>query len=81
MSASEASRAEWLDSRFWERLDELEGRHQRIQSEHEMARRGLERVPVEELAELRAAWQRYCDVIAELDRATAELETLRVRGI
>jgi len=80
MSASEASRAEWLDNRFWERLDLLESRHQKIQSEHEDARRGLERVRVEEIDELRAAWQRYCDVIAELDRATEELEALRARG-
>jgi hypothetical protein len=81
MGASEASRAEWLDSRFWERLDLLESQHQRIQSEHETARRGLERVPVEDLAELCIAWYRYCDVVAELDRATAELEALRVRGM
>jgi len=80
MSATEASRAEWLDNRFWDRLDLLETRHQKIQVEHESARRGLERVRVEELAELREAWQRYCDVIAELDRATAELEDLRARG-
>jgi hypothetical protein len=81
MSASEASRAEWLDNRFWERLDALEARHQQIQSEHEDARRGLERVRVEEIDELRAAWQRYCEVIAELDRATADLEELRARGM
>jgi hypothetical protein len=81
MSASEASRAEWLDNRFWERLDLLETRHQKIQAEHENARRGFERVPVEDLAELRAAWQRYCDVIAALDHATAELEDLRARGL
>ena len=80
MSASEASRAEWLDNRFWEKLDSLEQRHQKIQSEHEEARRGLERVRVEEIIELRAAWQRYCDVIAELDRATADLEVLRAQG-
>jgi hypothetical protein len=80
MSASEASRAEWLDNRFWEKLDQLEQRHQKIQSEHEDARRGLERVRVDEINELRAAWQRYCDVIAELDRATAELEALRAQG-
>ena len=80
MSASEASRAEWLDNRFWERLDSLESRHQKIQSEHEDARRTLERVRVEDIADLRVAWQRYCDVIAELDHATAELETLRAQG-
>jgi hypothetical protein len=81
MSASEEQRAEWLDPRFWERLDRLEGDHQRIQSEHEAVRRGLERVVPEESADLRAAWRRYCDVIAELDRATAELEVLRTRAV
>lgn len=81
MSASEASRTEWLDNRFWERLDLLESRHQRIQCEHEQARRGLERVPPDEASQLREAWQRYCDVIAELDRATAELENLRAQGM
>ena len=81
MSASEAQRAEWLDPRFWDRLDSLEGRHQRIQSEHEALRRGLERVTHEEAAELHAAWRRYCEVIAELDRTTAELEVLRTRAL
>lgn len=81
MSASEASRGEWLDNRLWERFELLETRHQRIQSEHENARRGLERLGVADDAELRAAWQRYCDVIAELDQATAEIETLRARGV
>jgi hypothetical protein len=79
MSASEEQRADWLGPQFWERLDRLEGHHQRIQSEHEAVRRGLERVRVspEESAELRHAWRRYCEVIAELDRTTAELEALR----
>jgi len=80
MSASEESRAEWLDKSFWERLDLIETRHQRIQCEHEAVRRGLERVPTAESAELRQAWQRYCEVIAELDHTTAELEALRTRS-
>jgi len=42
MSASEHQRAEGLDPAFWERLDRLEGRHQRVQSEHDSARRSLE---------------------------------------
>jgi hypothetical protein len=81
MSASEESRADWLDNKFWERLDLLESRHQRIQSEHEAMRRGLERVRLDESAELRQAWRRYCEVIAELDRATAELEALRTHPL
>jgi hypothetical protein len=77
MSALGEQRAEWLDPEFWERLDCLEGRHQKVQSEHETARRSLERVTPREAEELRNAWRRYCEVIEELDRTTAEFETLR----
>lgn len=80
MSASEQSRAEWLDTKFWERLDLLEARHQQVQSQHEAVRRGLERIRGDELSELRQAWERYCEVIAELDRATADIETLRTQS-
>jgi len=76
MSASESSRADWLDNSFWERLNLLEARHQRLQSEHESVRRGLESAHSEQL---RDAWERYCEVIAELDQTTAELEILRTR--
>ena len=77
MSASEHHRAEWLEPGFWERLDRLEGRHQRVQAEHDSARRGLERLSSHETDELRSAWRRYCEVIAELDQTTAEFEALR----
>ena len=77
MSASERQRAEWLDAGFWERLDRLEWRHQRAQAEHDSARRGLERLTPNEIEELRRAWRRYCEVIAELDQTTAEFEALR----
>jgi len=77
MSASEQQQAEWLGIQFWDRLDRLEVRHQRLQSEHEAVRRGLESVSPREAAELRNAWRRYCEVIAELDQTTAELEALR----
>ncbi|MEP7244004.1 MAG: hypothetical protein ABI885_09975 [Gammaproteobacteria bacterium] len=81
MSASEGSRAEWLDHKFWDRLELIESRHQRIQTEHDAARRGLERLSLEEFSQLREAWRRYCDVIAELDRTTGELEVLRTQAI
>jgi hypothetical protein len=45
--------------------------------ELEHARRGLERLRPREAEGLGLAWQRYCKVIAELDRATAEFESLR----
>jgi hypothetical protein len=77
MSASERQRAEWLDAGFWERLDRLEGRHRRAQSEHERAQRWVQRLPPGDAQELHEAWRRYCEVIAELDQATAEIESLR----
>jgi len=77
MSASQGQRAEWLDPGFWERLERLESRHRRAQSEHQRAQLGLERLAPGEPEELRQAWRRYCEVIAELDQATAEIESLR----
>ena len=77
MSASERQRAEWLDAGFWERLERLEGRHRRAQSEHERAQRWVQRLPPGDAQELHEAWQRYCEVIAELDQASAEIESLR----
>jgi len=77
MSACEEQRAEWLGSHFWDRLDRLEGRHQLVQSQHETVRRNLERVTPREADELRYAWRRYCEVIAELDQTTAEFEAFR----
>jgi len=79
MSESDSTCPAWPDTQFWDQIDSLESRHQRIQSEHETVRRGLERVGRDEAAELRRAWERYCEVIAELDRATAEFEVLRTR--
>jgi hypothetical protein len=76
MSATGEQRAEWLGSQFWDRLDRLESHHQRIQSEHEIVRRNLERVTPREAEELRLAWRRYCEVIAELDKTTADFEAL-----
>jgi hypothetical protein len=74
---AEEQRADWLGSQFWERLDRLEVRHQRVQSQHETVRRDLERVTPREADELRNAWHRYCEVIAELEKTTAEFESLR----
>jgi len=77
MSASECQRAEVLDPGLWERLERLERRHWRVQWEHELARRRLKRQPPGEAEELQRAWQHYCEVIAELDQATAVIESLR----
>jgi hypothetical protein len=73
-SAAEEQRAEWLGTQFWDRL---EGRHQRVQSQHEAVRQNLERITPKETEELRHAWRRYCEVIAELEQTAAEFEAVR----
>ena len=77
MSAAEQRRVEWLDPGLWERLDSLEGRHRQLQQRYEQVRRGLECLTPQDSERLRQAWQCYCEVIADLDRATAEFEALR----
>ena len=67
----------WPDPAFWQRLDELEDRHQELNAAHERARRGLEQLDRRETEEVRRAWRHYCQVIAELDQTTAEFESLR----
>jgi chromosome segregation ATPase len=76
MSASDQPRAESPEAEFWDRLDRLEGRHQRLQSQHDDARRGLERLSSDEAEEVQRAWRHYCEVIAELDKTAAEFEVL-----
>jgi hypothetical protein len=77
MSASELQQGEWLDADLWARLERLERRHRRAQWEHHLSQRTLQRVASGEAQELQKAWQRYCEVIAELERATAAIEALR----
>ncbi|HUL19418.1 MAG TPA: hypothetical protein VLV29_09150 [Steroidobacteraceae bacterium] len=77
MSASQGQRVTWSAPEFFEQLNRLEDRHQRVQADHEQARRSLERLTQQEIEEVRRAWTRYCEVIAELDQTTAEFEALR----
>jgi len=77
MSASGDPQAEWLAPPMWDDLKRLESRHRDLQREHDLARRRLDQVTPEEGDELRSAWRDYCEVIAELDEATAALEHLR----
>lgn len=77
MSASQQQRQQWLASAFWEQLDWLEQRHRHAQSEHNNALRRLTRLPPAAADELRSAWRRYCEVIAELERVSADFESLR----
>jgi hypothetical protein len=77
MNADKETRPDWLDERFWQRLDRMERHHQRIQSEHETWRRSLDRCRETSNDDLPLIWQRYCEVIAELEQTTAEFEALR----
>jgi len=77
MSASQGERADRPEAQFWAQLDRLEGEHRRVLSEHESARRKLDRANPREVQEIRDAWRHYCEVIAELDRTTAEFDLLR----
>ncbi len=63
--------------RQWQGLDRLEGPHQRVQSKDDSAQHGLERPTPREAEELRRAWRRYCEVIAELEEPSAEFEARR----
>ena len=78
MSAIIDKQTTWLNSDFWELLERLEARHRRAQSEYDSARRQLEQVDPKISSQVEHAWLRYCDVIAELDRAAGELERLRL---
>jgi hypothetical protein len=77
MRALNETQPVWLEQRFWECLDRIERHHQRIQCEHETWRRSLDRCHETQNADLHLIWQRYCEVIAELEYTTAELEALR----
>lgn len=77
MIAPKEMRPDWLDEQFWQRLDRVELHHQRIQSQHETWRRSLDRCRETANDDLPHVWQCYCEVIAELEKTTAELEVLR----
>ena len=69
--------AGWFGDRFWDRLDRLEARHRRLQSDHVSVRRGLEQRICTVDADFLRAWRNYCEVLAELDRVTAEFGDLK----
>ena len=77
MGASGDPQADWLPPPLLDDLKRLESRHRELQREHDLARRRLDQVAPADGDELRNAWRDYCEVIAELDEATAALEHLR----
>lgn len=79
MSAARDEVSASLAESVWERLRSLEDDHQRIQLNHERARRSLDSaVATADRNELRAVWDIYRAVIAELEKATERIEALRL---
>lgn len=69
----------WLRDPFWSRLNQVEGLHLQLQTQHEAVRRELTAIPSARNTGFQDVWHRYCEVIRELDMTTAELEALRTR--
>lgn len=67
-----------VEVEFWGRLSELEAKHQKIQNEHEVARRALDGASRERVEELKRVWCAYCRVIEQLDETAAALEYLQI---
>ena len=79
MSAAREEVSAGLADSVWERLRSLEDDHQRIQLNHERARRSLDvAVASADRNELGAVWDIYRAVIAELDKVTERIEALRL---
>jgi hypothetical protein len=57
----------------------VESLHLQLQNQHEAVRRELTAIPSARNSGFQDVWQRYCEVIRELDMTTAELEALRNR--
>lgn len=74
MRASDQPRAEAPEAESWGRLDRLEARNERLQSQCEDVRRGLEQPSSDEVEEVQRAWRHYCEVIAELDQTSPQFE-------
>lgn len=78
-TVAEESGPFWLRDPFWSRLNRVEGLHLRLQTRHEAVRRELTAIPSSRNSGFQDVWQRYCEVIRELDMTTAELEAIRTR--
>jgi hypothetical protein len=68
-----------LAEHAWDRLACLDGEHQVVLRVHEQLRRRLdEAIATKDEIALRAAWDDYKGVLADLDKVTEDLETLRL---
>ena len=74
VSASHGRRTPQAEAELRELLGHLEARSQRLRAGGEAATSRGERLSPRELEELRRAWHRYCEVIAELGEGSGESE-------
>jgi hypothetical protein len=72
MSASHGRRPPGADAELRELLGHLEARSTRMSAAGEGGVRHGEQLSARELEELRRAWHRYCEVIAELGDTAAD---------
>jgi len=72
MSASHGRRTPQAEAELRELLGHLEARSQRLRAAGEEGGGRGERLSPPELEELRRAWHRYCEVIAELGDGESE---------
>ncbi len=79
MSVSGEHIAAGTPESFWETLTVLDTDHQTALRNHEQLRRKLDQTIADrdELA-LRMAWDAYREAVADLDKVTESLETLRL---
>jgi hypothetical protein len=78
MSASADSRAQRSELPLGADVARLESRQRQLQREQDAARRRLDAFLPGKPDGLRAAWREYCEVMAELEEATAALAHLRL---
>ena len=79
MSVSRSNEVFGNCERIVPQLAEADGRHQQALKAHDRMRRELsEYIDTNDRAQLLAAWQRYRNVVAELDAVTSEIESLRL---
>lgn len=69
----------WMGDPFWSRLNRVESHHLQLLARHEAMRRELTAIRGTPEVSFHDVWRRYCEVILDLDRTTAELEALRNR--
>jgi len=78
MSAISEDAVSRLSGSALQHLAELESLHRAVQQSHERAQRDLDEAVNADRRELHAVWNHYRTVVADLNRVTANIESLRL---